>query len=131
MPVLSRNEILKAPDIQRERVYVPEWGGDVFVKGMTGAERDKFEGSILSLRGKSQQVNLVNLRAKLAALTICDEEGNRLFTDEDIQALSQKSAAGLQRVFAVAQRLSGLGEDDVKELTEGLQESPFGDSPTG
>ena len=130
MAILKRDDILQASDITKELVSVPEWGGDVYVKGMTGAERDKFESSIVAQHGKEQSVNMANIRAKLASLTICDENGKRLFTEMDVQALSQKSAAALQRVFEVAQRLSGIGDDDVKELTEGIKADPFDGSPS-
>lgn len=130
--ILKRDEILAASDIQLELVPVPEWGGHVWVKGMTGAERDKFEGSIvkLSIAGKPSRpgddtLNLANVRAKLCSMTICDAEGKRLFSENDIQALSQKSAAGLQRVFTVAQKLSGITDEDVEELAEGLEERPL------
>lgn len=129
MKTLNRDDILKADDIGRELVPVPEWGGDVYVKGMTGAERDKFEASIVEQRGKKQNLNMTNIRAKLASLTICDEQGKRLFTEADIAKLSEKSASALQRVFAIAQRLSGIGDADVEELAEGL-DTPFGDSPS-
>jgi len=130
MPILSKADILGAVDLQKESVDVPEWQGEVYVRGLTGAERDQFENSIISMRGKDQKINLSNIRAKLASLSICDEDGNRLFTDADVQVLSQKSAAALQRIFAVAQRLSGLAAEDVKELAEGLKENPFDASPT-
>lgn len=125
---LNKEEILQAQDLPTELVSIPEWGGDVYVRGMTGAERDKWEASIVQTRGKDQTLNMVNIRAKLASITICDEQGNRLFTDADIARLSAKSAHALQRVFLVAQKLSGIGEDDVKELAEGLQADPKEDS---
>ena len=56
-----------------------------------GAERDKFEGSLIVSPGKSQQMNMTNIRAKVASLTICDEKGKRLFNENDVQALSQKA----------------------------------------
>jgi hypothetical protein len=130
MTILSKADILGASDIQRERVSVPEWGGDVFVRGLTGAERDRFEGSIITQRGKNQSVNLTNIRAKLASMAICDEDGKALFNSADVLALSEKSAAALQRVFEVAQRLSGLKEEDVQELVGELKENPFDGSPT-
>jgi hypothetical protein len=61
-------------------------------------------------------MNLRNIRAKLVALTVVDEDGNRIFSDEDAEALGKKSAAALDRIFAVAQRLSGLRPEDVEEL---------------
>jgi hypothetical protein len=131
--VLKREDILRVSDIHKELVSVPEWGGDVYVKGMTGAERDKFESSMIERsgkNGKTQSVNMANIRAKLVSLSVCDENGKRIFTEADVQSLSQKSAAALQKVFAVAQRLSGIGDDDVEELAEGLKESPFEGSPS-
>jgi hypothetical protein len=100
------------------------------VKCLTGAERDKFESSILSIKGKEQSVNLSNIRAKLCSMSICDETGARLFAETDVQALSQKSSAALDRVFTVAQRLSGLNEDDVDKLAEALEEAPLEGSPS-
>ena len=130
MDVLTRENILEIQDIQIELVHVPEWGGDVYVKGMTGAERDKFESSLVVLRGKSQTLNMANIRAKLASLTICDENGKRLFSEQDVQVLSQKSASALQRVFVVAQKLSRIGDEDIEELAEGLKADPFDGSPS-
>jgi hypothetical protein len=127
---LSREAILQAQDIQIEEVQVPEWGGSVYVKGMTGTERDAFEMSIVRTKGKSTEINMNNIRAKLAASAICNEQGARLFTDADVKALGGKSAAALQRVFEVAQRLSGIGDEDVKELAEGLEADPTGALPT-
>jgi len=116
MTVLSRDQILQAHDLPTERVYVPEWGGEVIVRGLTAAERDAFEQSIVETRGKNTQVNLRNIRAKLVALCCVDEEGSRIFQDEDAELLGRKSAVALNRVFEVAQQLSGLRPEDVEEL---------------
>lgn len=116
--LLTRDSILQAQDIQTEDVEVPEWGGTVRVRGLTGAQRDQFESSIVSLKGKRQDINMQNVRAKLVALSVVDEEGQRIFQDDDIRALGMKSAVALQRVFDVAQRLSGITEDDVEELAK-------------
>lgn len=126
--VLTKDDILQAKDIEKELVEVPEWGGSVYVRGMTGEERDKFEAGIVQMRGKDQTLNMVNIRAKLAGMTICDEEGKRLFSDAEISKLAGKSAIALQRIFSVARRLSGIGDEDVKELAEGLKENPTDDS---
>lgn len=115
---LSRDEILSAVDIETVEVAVPEWGGCVLVKAMTGLERDELEASVVSRRGKQVDVNLVNLRAKMVAKCVVDEAGNRVFGEEDVKALGKKSAGALQRVFEVAQRLAGMSDEDVEELTK-------------
>lgn len=131
MPILSRDAILQANDLEKELVPVPEWGGEVYVRAMTGAERDRFEASVVEQRGKKQIFHIEQIRAKLASYTICDEQGNRLFTDADVKVLGQKSAAALQRVYEVAQRLSGITDTAVDELAEGLEDDPFDGSPIG
>lgn len=114
MAILKREQILSADDLKRESVSVPEWGGEVLVRTMTGAERDAFEAAIGG--GKARQVNTANIRARLVALTVVDEAGARLFADGDMEALGRKSAAALDRCFSVAMRLNGLSAKDVEEL---------------
>jgi hypothetical protein len=118
MPLLTREQILAADDLKRETIAVPEWGGDVIVKSLTGVERDAFEDSVVKQRGKSRELNLRNARARLVSLSLIDEAGNRLFTDADVELLGKKSAAALDRVFSAAQRLSGLTENDIDELAK-------------
>jgi len=114
--MLDKKTILNADDLPREKVSVPQWGGDVFVRTLTGAERDAFEQSCVSNKGKSKDINLVNIRARLCVLCICEENGMRLFNAKDVEALGKKSAAALDLLFSVAQRLNGLGNEDVEDL---------------
>lgn len=125
---LSRDAILAADDVQFEDVEVPEWGGKVRVKSLTGKERDALESSMIVGKGKNANVNLNNLRAKLVARSVVDEDGKRIFTDDDIAALGAKSAAALTRVYEVAQRLSGITQEDVDELTKNSETAPSEDS---
>lgn len=111
--MLSKAAILAASDLPTEQVPVPEWGGTVTVRTMSGAERDAFEASIIE--GKTGG-RLVNVRAKLAVRVLCDDKGARLFDDDDADALGAKSGKALDRVFDVAQRLNGIGAKEVKEL---------------
>ncbi len=116
--ILGRDDILKAKDIETKEVYVPEWKGSVIVKALNGAERDAFEESLLVGKGPNKELNMANVRAKLVAMSVVDEEGNRIFSDADVKELSKKSATALQRIFAVAQKLSGLTEADIEELSK-------------
>jgi hypothetical protein len=112
--MLSRNQILDCVDIESEVVKVPEWNDEVIVKGLTLAEKDEWTDSIL-VDGKA---SMTGATAKLCALCMCDESGNPLFSKIDIPALQAKSAAALDRVFQVAQRLSGIGQEDIEETVK-------------
>lgn len=124
---LNREAILKANDIEKREVYIPEWGGSVYVRGMTGRERDQFEASIIRQRGRNTEINMKNARAKLVVMCTVDQEGNRLFTDADVAPLADKSAKALDRIFAAAQELSGITREDMEELTENFDETTSGD----
>lgn len=125
MSLLSRSQILESDDLVTEDVPVPEWGGDVRVRTLTGTERDAFE---LSISGDGKKKNLENLRARLAALCIIDEDGQRVFSDDDVRKLGLKSAGALGTVFDVASRLNGLTEKDVEELAGNSEAAPSGAS---
>jgi len=114
--MLNKKSILQCDDLPKELVSVPEWDGDVFVRTLSGTERDMFEQSMMEGKGKNREINLKNIRARLAVLTICTEDGTRLFEAKDVDALGKKSAAALDRIFSVSQKLNGLSGDDVEEL---------------
>lgn len=117
--ILGRQDILNMQDMVTEEVWVEQWGGYVIVKSLTGKERDRFERSIVEIRGsgtKSRAEVKDNVRAKLIALAVVDAEGNTVFEPSDIDALGSKSAAALDTIFEVAQRLSKMTERDVDEL---------------
>lgn len=115
MNMLTKEAILSADDLPRERVSVPEWGGDVFVRTMTGTDRDAFEASLIG----NKDGRMENVRARLVSLTLCNEIGTRIFGDDDIAALGAKSAKALDRVFAVAQRLNGIGVEQADAAKKG------------
>lgn len=115
--MLTRDAILSANDLPVQEVEVPEWGGSVYVRGLTGLERDEYEQSMLEMVGTSIELKMSNARARLVACGCVDEQGNRLFTDKDVAALGKKSGAALDQVYSVIQKLSGLSEADMKELT--------------
>lgn len=110
---LTREQILSVDDRREEHVHVPEWGGTVIVRGLSGTQRDKYEGSLLDSKNR---VRVLDARGKLAQMSIVDQSGQLLFGEEDIKALSRKSAKALSRVVDVAQRLSGLSDEDLEEL---------------
>ena len=112
---LTRDQILGAIDMKIEPVFVPEWGGTVYVRNLNGKGRDAFEGSRYRLK-ENNKVEMVhdNTRAKLLSLTLCDEHGALLFSEEDVEVLGEKNAAALDRIFDVAQRMSGLRPQDVE-----------------
>jgi hypothetical protein len=124
--LLTKEAILAADDIQSERIPVPEWGGDVMVRGLTGSQRDAWEASLTIRRGKQMIPDMRNFRARLVVLCVVDETGALVFHEGDIDALANKSGSALDRIYDAAARLSGIGENDVEELTKDFAAEPGG-----
>src|SRR2546430_406662 len=103
---LSRDDVLKAEDRPSEEVEVREWGGTVLVRGLDGKGRDEFFASLTTTRKGQQVLDNYNATAKLVARCIVDDDGQPVFTQNDVDALGGKSGAALDRVYSVAQRLS-------------------------
>jgi hypothetical protein len=116
MTLLSKNEIFAVDDRTYEDVAVPEWGGTVRVRGLSGTERDAYEASIdKQVNGKTVR-DLRNFRARLVALAAVNEDGTPLFEQNEVAALAKRSSVALSRLFDVACRLSGITDEDVKDL---------------
>lgn len=128
---LTREAILSADDLTREEVAVPEWGGKVLVTTLSAGERAKFEKDQIELKRNRMTVNeeyFVTLPARLAARTIVDPQGTRLFSDMDVALLGQKSGSALERVVSVAKRLCGMTDADIEELEKNSEATPSNDS---
>jgi hypothetical protein len=110
---LNRDAILGATSLRTEDVEVPEWGGTVRVAEMTGAARDAWEQSLVPTT-RNGSANIANIRARLVAACVVDENGKRMFNDADAVALGEMSGMALDRVAKVAQRLNGLAAEDVE-----------------
>ena len=119
---LTAEAILAADDLSTIWIQTSEWGKNsgVWVRGMSGSERDEFEMRVSGLDGGGNQVkmNYVNLRASLVASCVVDDDGNRLFSGDQVEALGRKSGAVLDRLFDAARKASGIGDDDVKALSK-------------
>lgn len=111
MSPLTRDAILAADDRPRERVVVPEWGGDVLLAVMSGHDRDAWEYAMI----RDRTATTDNIRARLVAACAIDESGEALFSEADVVALGRKSAIALARVFDVAKKLNRIGDDSLEE----------------
>lgn len=105
---LTREQILAAQDLHREEVAVELWGGPVWVRRMRG---DEFEAFAKESEGLADGDNPSILRwlALLLAHTVCDADGELLFSVADVDALMQKSPDAIGVVGEVACRVNRLG----------------------
>lgn len=121
MGALTRDKLrekAQKQNLPRERVDTPELEPDsyVWVVGLTGKERDEFEKSNYTVRRGRVSPNLDNVRARLAAKCLVDDSGERLCSEADAEWLGSLRGDTLSRIYAVAQRLSNVTDEDIDEL---------------
>lgn len=107
---LNRQAFLAAAKLNVKKVCVQPYG-DLFIKEMTGSERDFFEASLMDASGKTQTKGM---RARLVMLSVCDAEGNRIFADDDLDAINAAPARALGELADAIITLNGLKPDDVE-----------------
>lgn len=117
-----RDEILNAQDLTTRSVNVPAWGTTVYVRNMTGIERDQYEAMLIEKKDLSMTEKMLNMRSWLVCLCVVDENGDRVFKTDDIDAISKKAATALDTVVEVAQEVNALRSSDLDEI-EGNSEA--------
>jgi len=120
--LLNREALLQKDELKIEKVDLKK--GYVFVREMTGYEKDLWEKSLMKQKPSGNrnnpveyEVDLEGFRAKLAVVTVCDNDGNLLFKPEDAKLLNKAmSAANMDRIVLVAQKLNAITEKDKEEI---------------
>lgn len=113
--LLTREAILQAQDLKHEDVDVPEWGGRVRVRMMTGAERDALGAALVT---PNKTLDMTQYRIRLLAACLVDEQGAPIFAADELHMLGRKSGVALDRVYRVAERLNDVSAGAV-EASEG------------
>jgi hypothetical protein len=116
-----REEILNTNDVVIEGPFkIAAWGGlEVYVRSLSGAERDQFESSnLIKGKGGTFDVRIDNLRARLVALSVCEKDGTRVFTIRDAESIGRKNAGAIAQIYEIAARLSGITKEDLDELAK-------------
>lgn len=128
---LDAGAILGADDLELVRVPVPEWGGYLFVRTVSGVEWDQFEVDAIERKEKQGTAeNQRNLRARFVALVATSSAGLPIFTPDQVEALGAKSARALTRVFRAGRKLNPLTDADIEELTKNSDGAPSDGSGT-
>lgn len=129
-PILSAQDILESKDLVIEKVAADEIksGSFVYVRSITAAQRGEIEASGARFKQKLERGKedpfARDFTVRFAWLSMCDENGERLFTDiQDVAKLKQKNAAFITRVAEAGQRLSGFTKTDMESLEKNSGEA--------
>lgn len=132
--LMDRKMLLEKEKMEIVKVEFED-GNFVYVRQMTGHERDTFEQSLLKKNRDSKGTIISyeqateDFRAKLAVVTVCDEQGNALLQPTDYGVLSRSmSAKRLEKIINVAQKINAITEEDKEALVKNSDADLVGNS---
>lgn len=115
LATLSKAALLAAANQTKlEPLELPELGGTVYVKAMTAGEREQFEQDMTD----NDLVKSKKVRATVFANSVTDENGNRLFTSDDIDSINSLPASIVSKVFDKSNEINGINTKQVIEQAE-------------
>lgn len=112
--MLNKDQLVQLAQQKNATVHTVEVKdfGSVGLRVMTGTEREKYETTAV-VNGKFV---IEDFRARLLCKTLCDDQGNRLFSDDEIGTVSSFPSPVLIQLFSEAQKLNALSPEAVDEL---------------
>lgn len=123
---LNKGQILQLDDIQRKEIEVPVWDATVIIRQLSRGQQDeymrrRFTNSAMKHSGGGQEldskVDLFGHDAWLVAQAVCDEDGNRLFSNSDVKELEKKNGEAIGFIAVEIVKFSGMSKE-VEELEE-------------
>ena len=100
--ITNCEEILNRDDFTFEELEVPEWGGTIRIRSLSGNERTKITNMVQKRKDGDGMFEQVVIFAAV------DENGKRIFRDDHLAALKEKSATVSQRIGQKVLELSGF-----------------------
>jgi hypothetical protein len=96
-----------------------EGRGKVWIRGLQADERDEYEQSLIERgpdgRSRIKRVQR-NVRASLVIRCLVDEQGERMFQDNQVDAIGKVDAAVIDKLWDIARKLSGMDTEEIAKL---------------
>lgn len=119
----SRDSLLAASKRRLHRFEIPELEGVVFLRSLSAADR-------LALRTKWAEAGTkgdsgsFEFQCTLVSKCLVDSDGNRIFKDDDAQAIGELDARVLDNLALEAVRISGLSQQAGDQAVKNSEPSP-------
>lgn len=114
---LSKDAIFAVKDSDSHEVDVPEWGGSILLRSMTGKQRNDYE-HWATTQSKEKVPDYRGIRERLIICCAVDENGDALFTESDLAKLAEKNSEVIDRLHTECRAICGMDEDSVEDAVK-------------
>ncbi len=127
--LISRDALLGKTARRYMTVDLP--GGEkARIQSLTELEKSEFEFAVISTKGKALRSKMVIARRTLVVLCLVDNDGKRILSDADLDALAQIDGAVISAIYDEARIHCGFEEGDIEGLAKNSESVPVEGSPS-
>ena len=87
-------------------------GVDIYIRCISVRERDVWEQTVAHVRDRTVE----DMRSMYLTFVLCDEDGSRIYSDDEIAEVGKLSSAILGPLFDKALAYNRMSEADIREL---------------
>ena len=122
MDFLRKEDIVGPSRLKVQELDVPELGGTVRIREMNGLERDELEAYFATV-GDTKSFR--RYRALVVTLSLVDDEGERIFGDDDVDIVNtQIPWRALDRIKNAVVELNKMSSKAVEETEKNSSPGP-------
>lgn len=118
--LLGRDALLSGASFKRELVSVPELNGEIYLRDMGAPGVLAFNARVKELQvGGDKKLTAeisVKLMTYIISLSACDESGQLLFSESDVEGLANNNLEMLSRLASKALQISGVQVSTINTL---------------
>lgn len=126
-----RERILAAKGLHTETMEIPEWGETITIRSLTVAQREAIDTLVSEAKKSGQPISVFAL---IVGFSILDEDGRRVFSNEDIRLFDDHNSGPFERIWDWHAKHSGIGgkalETAVKNSGSGQNGATSSVSPS-
>lgn len=123
MATIDREDLVQFAKRRHTEVPFLQTGKKVRIQSLTERERAELESAIVERKGGS-------LRARIIAKSVVDEDGKRIFSDDDIPFIESLDSQVTSELYDAIDQHCGVirGQDDLETIGKNSEEIPEDDS---
>lgn len=122
--LLSKDAFLGAnKSLRKELCELPDLGGSVYVRELSGRSLLAYNERIKAMGEGTELTELksLDLMALLISLTVIDEDGSLMFTEDEAKLLADGSLLVMTTLAQKAMEVSGISPEAIDEVKSNLK----------
>lgn len=88
-----------------KKINIPEFNGDIYIRQITVGEQAEFVEIIKQNKASDLAITFI--------FGVCDENGNRLFTIDDLEQVNKINFHTMMKIAKEINQFNGVTKDDV------------------